>query len=73
MPKLTCYECGQPSGEHRMGCGSKSRVDSLQWFLDSLHTVPQDVLDMVAHKCYIERIERNLRDIIPIDEEHTND
>lgn len=58
--KLTCFECNQPSGEHRMGCGSKSRVDSLQWFLDSLHTVPQDVLSYVSHRVYTETLDRKL-------------
>ena len=60
MNRITCWECNKPSGEHRMGCGSNSRVQSLQWFLDSLHNVPQDVLDYVSHKIYVESLERKL-------------
>ena len=60
MNKIVCWECNQPSGLHKMGCGSKSRVESLQWFLDSLHNVPQDVLDYVSHKIYVELLERKL-------------
>lgn len=60
MDKILCWECNKPSGEHRMGCGSKSRVDNLQWILDSLHNVPQEVLDYVSHKIYVESLERKL-------------
>ena len=60
MNKILCWECNKLSGEHRMGCGSKSRVDNLQWLLESLHNVPQDVLDYVSHKIYVESLERKL-------------
>lgn len=60
MDKIICFECGNPSGQHKMDCGSKSRVDSLQYFLDNLHNVPQDVLNYVSHKIYVESLERKL-------------
>lgn len=60
MNKITCWECSRESDDHKMGCGSKSRVDSLQWLLDSLHNVPQDVLDYVSHKIYTETLDRKL-------------
>lgn len=60
MTRLICWECGQESGSHKMSCGSRSRVDSLQWLLDDLHHVPQDVLNYVSHKIYVESLERKL-------------
>ena len=60
MNKITCWECSRESGNHKMDCGSKSRVDNLQYFLDNLHNVPQDILDYVSHKIYVESLERKL-------------
>ena len=60
MNKIVCWECYQPSGSHKLSCNSKSRVESLQWFLDSLHNVPQDILEYVSHKIYVESLERKL-------------
>ena len=60
---IICWECGNLAGSmgnHKMGCGSKSRVEGLQWLLDSLHNVPNDVLDYVSHKIYVESLERKL-------------
>lgn len=58
--KITCWECGQLSGFHKLSCGSKSRIYALQWLMDDLHIVPQDVLDYVSHKIYVESLERKL-------------
>ena len=44
MDKILCWECSQPSGQHKMGCSIKSQVQALEWLMDSLHNVPQDVL-----------------------------
>ena len=30
---ILCWECNKSSGQHRMDCGSKSRVDTLEWFI----------------------------------------
>ena len=56
---ILCWECNKPSGEHRMDCGSKSRVDALDWFINSLHSVPEEVLDTISHKIHVEIMERN--------------
>ena len=56
--KILCWECNKEN--HSMDCGSKSRVQALEWFLDSLHNVPQDILDYVSHKIYVESLERKL-------------
>ena len=69
MTNIICWECGQPSGQHKMSCGSRSRVQALEWFLNSLHNVPQDILDYVSHKIYVESLERKLN----FDEEKRND
>ena len=37
---ILCWECNKSEGEHRMDCGSKSRVDALDWLL-TLYTVFQ--------------------------------
>ena len=68
MDKIICWECSQPSGQHKLSCDSRSRVDNLQYFLDSLHNVPQDVLNYVSHKIYVESLERKLN----FDEGNTN-
>ena len=60
MSKLICWCCGQPSGQHKLSCGIRSRVEALQNFIDNLHNVPQDVLNYVAHKIYVESLERKL-------------
>ena len=69
MDRIICFECGQPSGQHKLSCGSRGLVESLQYFLDSLHNVPQDILDHVAHRIYVESLERKLN----FDEENEND
>ena len=58
MVSLTCWECGQPSGQHKLSCGSKSRVEGLQWLLNSLHSVPEETLDLVISSCQVELMER---------------
>lgn len=60
MDKILCWECNQPSGQHKLSCDSRSHVEHLQYFLDNLHNVPQEILDLVAHKCYVESMERRL-------------
>ena len=59
---ILCWECNKSSGQHRMDCGSKSRVDALDWFINSLHNVPEEVLDFISHKIHVEIMERNLKD-----------
>lgn len=61
MPIL-CWECNKSSGSHRMDCGSKSRADALDWFINSLHSVPEEVLDIISHKIHVEIMERNNSD-----------
>lgn len=58
--KITCWCCGQPSGLHKMSCNVKSKVETLEWFLSELNLVPDDVLDYVSHKIYVESLERKL-------------
>lgn len=60
MNKIVCWCCGNPSGQHKMGCSIKSQVQSLDWLLAELHNVPQDVLNYVSHKIYVESLERKL-------------
>jgi len=60
MNKITCWCCGQPSGQHKMSCNTKSKVEALEWFLAELTTVPDDVLNYVSHKIYVESLERKL-------------
>ena len=60
MNKITCWCCGQPSGLHKMSCNVKSKVQALEWFLAELTTVPDDVLNYVSHKIYVESLERKL-------------
>ena len=64
---ILCWECNKPSGEHRMDCGSKSRVDALDWFINSLHSVPEEVLDIISHKIHVEIMERNNLDTLKED------
>ena len=57
---ILCWECNKSSGSHRMDCGSKSRA--LDWFINSLHSVPEEVLDLISHKIHVEIMERNLKE-----------
>ena len=57
---LTCWCCGNPSGQHKLSCNAKSKVEGLAFFLSELHNVPDDVLDYVSHKIYVESLERKL-------------
>lgn len=54
----TCYECMKPATSHSMDCGSKSRMDALQWLLDSLHFLPDELLEEVHGKVLDQIIER---------------
>ena len=58
--KLHCWCCGNPRGQHKLSCGSKSRVEGLQWLLNSLHSVPEETLDLVISSCQVELMERYL-------------
>lgn len=58
--KIQCWCCGNLSGQHRMSCNVKSKVEALEWFLSEVHLVPQDVLNYVSHKIYVESLERKL-------------
>ena len=59
---ILCWECNKSSGQHRMDCGSKSRVDALDLFINSLHSVPEEVLDLISNKIHVEIMERNLKE-----------
>ena len=59
---IVCWECNKSSGQHCMDCGSRSRVDTLDWFINSLHSVPEEVLDLISHKIHVEIMERNLKE-----------
>ena len=61
ITKIQCWCCGNPSGRHKMSCNVKSKVETLEWFLSELYLVPDDVLDYVSHKIYVESLERKLR------------
>lgn len=60
MTNIICWECGQPSGQHKLSCGSKSRVEALQWLLNSLQSVPDETLETVITSCEVELLERRL-------------
>ena len=60
MTNIICWECNQPSGLHKMGCGSKSRVEALHWLLNSLQSVPDETLETVVTSCKVELLERRL-------------
>ena len=60
MTKITCWCCGNPSGQHKLSCNAKSKVEGLVWLLDSLHNVPSDVLTEVAFRVNVELLEREL-------------
>lgn len=64
---ILCWECNKPSGEHKMDCESKSRVDTLDWFINSLQNVPEEVLDLISHKIHVEIMERNNTDTLKED------
>lgn len=55
---LTCFECQMQHPSHKMDCGSKSRMDTLQWLLSSLHFLPDELLDGVYGKVVNEVLER---------------
>lgn len=54
----TCYECRKPTTSHSMGCGSKSRMEALQWLLASLQYLPDELLYEVYDKLLEEMIDR---------------
>ena len=60
-----CWECNKEN--HSIDCGSKSRVDALDWFINSLHSVPEEVLDTISHKIHVEIMERNNPDTLKED------
>ena len=62
---ILCWECNKEN--HSMDCGSKSRVDTLDWFINSLHSVPEEVLDLISHKIHVEIMERNNSDTLKED------
>lgn len=61
MKSLTCFECNKPTTNHSMGCGSKSRMDTLVWVLDSLQYMPDDLISQISFACYVEQLERKTK------------
>lgn len=55
---LKCFECMKPATNHSMDCGSKSRMDALVWLLDSLHYIPDDLLDKIHFAVWSESQDR---------------
>jgi hypothetical protein len=43
-----------------MGCGSKSRMDTLMWLYDSVHYLTDEQLDKLDFLVYVEKLERKL-------------
>lgn len=58
MSNLKCFECQMQHPDHKMGCGSKSRMDALVWLLDSLHYIPDDLLDKIHFAVWSESQDR---------------
>jgi hypothetical protein len=56
--KCTCFECNQEHPFHKMGCSSKSRMDTLAWLMDSLQYMPDDLIAQISFACYVEQLER---------------
>jgi hypothetical protein len=48
------------SPNHKLGCGSKSRMDTLMWLYDSVHYLTDEQLDKLDFLVYVEKLERNL-------------
>jgi hypothetical protein len=57
---MNCFECSMPSPHHKMGCGSKSRMDTLMWLLESTHYLTDEMLDKISFAVYVEQLERKL-------------
>lgn len=61
MKSLTCFECNQEHPLHKMGCSSKSRMNTLVWLLDSLQYMPDDLISQISFACYVEQLERKTK------------
>lgn len=55
---MKCFECQMQHPNHKMDCSSVSRMDTLQWLLNSLHFLPDELLDEVHGKVLDQIIER---------------
>lgn len=55
---MICFECQMQHPNHKLSCDSKSRMDTLQWLLNSLHFLPDELLDEVYGKVMNEVLER---------------
>lgn len=60
---FTCFECQMQHPLHKMDCSSVSRMDTLQWLLNSLHFLPDELLDEVYGKVVNEVLERKFKDM----------
>lgn len=59
MNNITCFECGNPSGQHKLSCDSRTLVETVQLFSDSLEKIPTNILTDIAFKINISLMERD--------------
>ena len=50
MDKIICWECSRESGNHKMGCGSKSKMEGLVFLLSEVYLVPDETLKRIMSR-----------------------
>lgn len=65
---MICYECQMQHPHHKMGCGSVSRMDTLQWLISSLQYLPDDILEVVYYKVSAEVQDRKYKEMFEEEE-----
>lgn len=58
MNKITCWCCGQPSGQHKMSCNTKSKVEGLVFMFNEIYLVPDETLELIINICKTQLDER---------------
>lgn len=53
-----CFECQMQHPDHKLSCDSVIRMKALVWLLESLHFLPDELLDEVHGKVLNQIIER---------------
>lgn len=65
---MRCFECQMQHPNHKLSCDSVVRMKALVWMLESLHFLPDELLDEIYGKVVNEVLERKFKDMFDEEE-----